>query len=85
MLAHTYAATSSNNNYNKNFINYINNSNFEDSFDQTENQTNIETVAMNEKFHINELKQAIPSEKNNKTPGDDGLPYEMESIYIKMH
>ena len=77
MLAHTYAATSSNNNYNKNFINYINNNNFEDSFDLTEDHTNNDTVAMNEKFNVNELKQAIQSAKNNKTPGDDGLPYEM--------
>src|SRR6218665_3281291 len=32
---------------------------------------------MNVTFNINELKHAIQSAKNNKTPGDDGLPYEM--------
>ena len=74
MLARTYAASSSNNNYNKNFMKYINTNNPADSSDQTQTNTNNSTVAMNEKFNTNELKQAIQSAKNNKTPGDDGLP-----------
>ena len=77
ILAHTYEKTSNSQNYNKNFLNYITSNNIDNSHINNENNRNEEVELMNKIFNLNELKQAIKSAKNNKSPGDDRIPYEL--------
>ena len=77
LLAKNYAKTSSTINYNQNFLNYIKDNNVKNNPQIITNGINSEIEMLNEQFDINELKQAIRSAKNNKSPGDDGLPYEL--------
>jgi len=77
LLAHTYEKTSNSKNYNKNFLDHIKNNNLENSHIINENNSNEEIELMNKMFSLNELKQAIKSAKNNKSPGDDRIPYEL--------
>jgi hypothetical protein len=77
LLAKNYAKTSSTINYNQKFLNYIKDNNVKNNPQIITNGINSEIEMLNEQFDINELKQAIRSAKNNKSPGDDGLPYEL--------
>jgi len=77
MLAYTYANTSNSQNYNENFLNHIKDSNLEQNPKRIEDNCNIEIELMNETFNLNELKQAVRSAKNDKSPGDDRIPYEL--------
>src|SRR5688572_12401941 len=77
MLAYTYANTSNSQNYNENFLNHIKDNNLEQNPKRIEDNYNIEIEIMNEMFTLNELKQAIRSAKNDKSPGDDRIPYEL--------
>jgi ribonuclease HI len=77
MLAKTYANTSNTNNYSVNFLNYLKDNNFETNPLSIANENNSEIEKLNEMFTLNELKVAISSAKNNKSPGDDKIPYEL--------
>src|SRR5688572_12553658 len=75
-LAKTYENTSNTQNYNDKFLNYIKDNNLQNNPRKSESINVHEMESLNEKFDINELKQAIRSAKNNKSPDDDKLPYE---------
>jgi hypothetical protein len=77
ILAKTYANTSDSKNYNDKFLYYLQDNNFKTNPYITDNDHIPEMEFLNEKFNINELKQAIKSAKNNKSPGDDKIPYEL--------
>jgi len=77
ILAKNYANTSDTQNYSEKFINYINSNNLKNNPSRIYNGSADEMEVLNERFNLNELKQAIRSAKNNKSPGDDKLPYEL--------
>ena len=77
ILAKTYENTSNTQNYNDKFLNYIKGNNFQNNPCQIDSVTVHEKEILNERFDINELKQAIRSAKNNKSPGHDKIPYEL--------
>ena len=77
LLAHTYAETSSSNNYDEQFLKHIKNNELEHNPCTAEANGNADTEAINLPFNMNEIKEAIRSTKNNKSPGDDRLPYEL--------
>lgn len=82
LLAHTYATVSSSDNYNEQFLNYIKDHKLDNNSPNIASNPNDEITFMNEKFNLNELKQAIKYAKNNKSPGEDRLPYE---LYKHLH
>jgi ribonuclease HI len=77
LLAHTYEKTSNSQNFNEKFLNHIKENNLENNPSRIEGNYNVELKIINEIFNLNELKQAIRSAKNNKSPGDDRIPYEL--------
>src|ERR1700733_679094 len=77
MLASNYASTSSSQNYNTKFLDYIKANKLQDNPDNIEIGQNKEVETLNDLFNINELKQAIKGAKLNKSPGDDKIPYEL--------
>ena len=77
ILAKTYENTSNTQNYNDTFLSYIKDKNLQNYSPKSENINVHEMEILNEKFDINELKQAIRSAKNHKSPGDDRVPYEL--------
>jgi len=77
ILAESYANVSSSLNYSEKFLDYIKHNELENNPSEIESSCNNEIITMNEIFTLNELKQAINSAKNNKSPGDDKIPYEL--------
>lgn len=77
LLAQNYANTSNTQNYNDKFLNYIKANNLQENPKDIASDIVDEMEVLNKRFDINELKQAIRSAKNNKSPGDDRIPYEL--------
>jgi len=77
ILAKNYAKTSNTENYNDKCLHYIKKNNSQKNAPGFEIDSNHEIEMLNVKFDISELKQAIRSAKNNKSPGDDKVPYEL--------
>jgi ribonuclease HI len=77
MLANSYANTSNTNNYSEKFLDHLKDYKFETNPKNIDNKNNSEIETLNEMFNLNELKEAIRSAKNNKSPGDDKIPYEL--------
>jgi ribonuclease HI len=76
LLGRNYATNSSTLNYNGDFLSYISCDHVEDNPQMMFNSNANEIGILNEMFNLHELKQAIRSAKINKSPGDDGIPYE---------
>src|ERR1043165_2452631 len=77
IFAKNYANTSNTQNYSEKFLKYKNNNNLKNNPYRINSNPAEEVEILNERFNLNELKQAIRSAKNNKSPGDDKLPYEL--------
>jgi len=79
MLAKTYADTSSTTNYKQEFLAHIDNQTHQtNTATQSSQDTNKEEMeAINGDFNLRELKEAIASAKNNKSPGEDAIPYDL--------
>ncbi|HMG39082.1 MAG TPA: reverse transcriptase domain-containing protein [Nitrososphaeraceae archaeon] len=77
LLAKTYENISNTQNYSAKFLDYIRDNNLQNNPHKISKDPVNEIENLNDKFDINELKQAIRSAKNNKSPGDDKIPYEL--------
>jgi ribonuclease HI len=75
LLGKIYSQASSTSNYKDEFLNYLQNKDNENK--TLPNQYNNDTSALNVIFTIRELQDAIDASKNNKSPGEDRIPYEL--------
>lgn len=76
MFGQTYANTSSTTNYNREFIKHLNATQFETNTEDRGAPTG-EVEAVNSGFNPRELKDAIASAKMNKSPGENGISYDL--------
>src|SRR6218665_418415 len=76
MFGQTYADTSSTSNYNREFIKHLNETRIETNTEGRGALTG-EVEAINSGFNPRELKDAIASAKMNKSPGENGISYDL--------